>query len=203
MITMDIKALEHRQRVKAKKPKFLRQDAHKRAKFRPASWRKPKGYHSKMRLGKKSYAIKVQIGYGSPASVKGLTRNGLAPVLVATATELAALNPKTQGAIIAGTLGEKRRSLLLQAAKEKNVTVLNLKTEEALARIAAAFAASKSARAEKLTEKQKKDVEKKKTVEQRAEEKPAEKEAKAEATEEEEKSKEFAAEKQKVLTKRS
>lgn len=198
---MDTKALEHRRRVKAKKPTFLRQDAHKRAKFRPASWRKPKGFHSKMRLGKKSYAVKVQVGYGSPASVKNLHRGGLVPVLVATTTELVALNPTTHGAIIAGTLGAKKRALILQQAKEKNITVLNFKTDETLKKLSDSFAARKNAHATKLTEKQKKEAEKRRTIEQRAEEtKTAEKGSEEKA---EEKAEELEAEKQKVLTKRS
>jgi len=205
---MDTRALEHRRRIKAKKPRFLRQDAHKRAKFRPASWRKPKGFHSKMRLGKKSYATRVQVGYGSPASVRGLHRSGLRPVLVATPEQLGALDPKAQGAILASTLGDRKRELLLRQAKEKRITVLNLKVDEALKGLSEAFAVRKSEHAAKLTEKQKREAEKKRSIEQRAEEKKAEeragvKEEKSAEEQAEEKAKELEAEKQKVLTKRT
>jgi large subunit ribosomal protein L32e len=206
MITMDTRALEHRRRIKAKKPRFLRQDAHKRAKFRPASWRKPKGFHSKMRLGKKSYATKVQVGYGSPASVKGLHRSGLQPILVATPEQLGLLDPKTEGAVIISALGDRKRELLLRQAKEKRIMVLNLKVDEALKELSEAFAARKTEHAVKLTEKQKREAEKKRSIEQRASEKKAEERAEAKdekSAQAEEKAKELEAEKQKVLTKRT
>lgn len=181
----DQKALKHRRALKAKKPEFLRQDAHKRAKFRPASWRKPKGLHSK--LGRRGYNKAVQVGWRSPVAVRGMSREGFEPIVISTLAELSKLDVKTQGAVISAAVGARRREELLKKAQELKVTVLNLKTEDTLKRIGAARAKRKAEVAGKREEKRKKET--KKPVEQIVEEKS-----------DEEKKDELEAEKQKVLT---
>ena len=68
--------LNIRKKIKSKKPFFFRQDAHKNLKLGD-KWRKPKGLHSKMRLGFKGYRKSVSIGYGSPKITKNLHKSGL------------------------------------------------------------------------------------------------------------------------------
>ena len=46
--------LEFRKKIKAKKPNFIRQDAHKKGEIKK-KWRRPKGLQSKMRLHKRGY----------------------------------------------------------------------------------------------------------------------------------------------------
>ena len=54
--------------MKKKKPKFIRQDAHKKGRL-AKKWRKPKGLQSKMRLCKKGYRKRISKGYKSPKEV--------------------------------------------------------------------------------------------------------------------------------------
>ena len=51
--------LELRKKIKAKKPNFVSQDTHKRKRIRPR-WRKPRGWHSKIRLHKIGYRKMVR-----------------------------------------------------------------------------------------------------------------------------------------------
>ena len=197
-------ALEHRRVRKAKKPVFHRQDSHKKAKL-SSSWRKPRGYQSKMRLGRRGYSRSISSGYGSPKQVEGSHKSGLFPVLVSTSAQLDALGAKTQGAVLTAGLGAKRREQLLEHAAKKAITVLNLDAE-ALSRIKERFAAQKKERSDKRASKAKKAE--KKTLEQKAKSEQAEAAKAAEPTDaaapepSEEKEKAFAAEKQKVLTKK-
>jgi large subunit ribosomal protein L32e len=118
--------LQHRQRIKGKKPEFLRTDGHKRMKLQ-RKWRRPAGLHNKMRLNKRGYRRSVTVGWKSPSSVRGLARNGLAIALVHNMRELSAVEPGKAGIVIASTVGQKQRIILLKEALSRNITVLNHK----------------------------------------------------------------------------
>ena len=96
---MSEKLLKARRKLKAKKPDFIRQDSHKKARL-SSSWRRAKGLQSKVRYGMKGYRRAVSVGYGSPAAVKGLSREGLLPVIVNNISELVKIK-EGQAAIIA------------------------------------------------------------------------------------------------------
>jgi large subunit ribosomal protein L32e len=119
------KLLTLRKAISKRRPEFVMQDQHKRPDL-DRRWRKPKGMHSKMRHGVWGRPASVNVGYRGPAAVRGLHHSGLAPVLINTLKELSALDVKTQGAIIAN-VGGKRKTDLLTACKQKNVTVFNVK----------------------------------------------------------------------------
>ncbi len=186
---------ERRQR-KAKKPRFLRQDARKKAEV-SQTWRKPRGLHSKMRLNKRGYPRCVSPGWGSPRAVEGLTREGLVPVRVATLAELAAIDPKRDAAVLMGTLGAKKREQLLKEAKARKILVVNVKdVDAALVRIGAARTRLAERRAARASRRENKKAAAKKTIEERVtkeELQPSEAE-KAEA---------LAEEKRRVLTKKA
>jgi large subunit ribosomal protein L32e len=197
-------ALEQRQKMKARKPHFAKQDAHKRAKLTKA-WRRPRGYQSKMRLGKRGYARAISAGWGSPRSVEGLARNGLRPVSVATLSQLEALDVKKECAVLVRTLGARRKEELLTKAKERKVIVLNAANiDTTLAKLREAKAVRSKARAERTKGKEQKA---KKTIEQKVEskaQKPEQTEKPEQAGEaaDEAQKKALEAEKQKVLTKK-
>ena len=129
------KLLEQRKKIKGKKPDFIRQDAHKRAKL-VKKWRYPRGVHSKMRHRKKGYRRVVQVGWKSPNAVRGLHKNGLLPVLVSNVKGLLGLEHETQGVVVAGSVGTKKRIEILNKAKEMKLTVLNIaNVEEYIANI--------------------------------------------------------------------
>ena len=82
--------LQARKRMKTKKPKFERQDSNRYDSFK-GKWRRPKGIHSKMRKSFRGHRYTPLVGYGSIRDVRGLTRNGLKPMLVSNVKDLARL----------------------------------------------------------------------------------------------------------------
>ena len=185
-----------RKAMKAKKPNFIRQDSHKKPRVGLA-WRKPKGLQSKMRLSKKGYRKTVNPGYGSPKLVAGLSKEGLVKVNVACVKDLEKIDNKSQGIIINSSVGNRKRLDIFKAAKEKQITVLNIKdTEKYAAKI-------ESVMMKKKENKMKKDTAKKKKA-KAAEEKKSEKleskvESKAEQPSDEDKKVAEKKEKDKIL----
>lgn len=121
--------LELRKKLKAKKPSFIRHDAHKKVRV-GLVWRKPKGRQNKMRLHMKGYAKGRSTGYGSPRAVVGLSRNGFTQNVVNTSKDLLNLDPKVDGVIIGKTVGLKKKEVLVNEATEKGFTLLNVSKEK-------------------------------------------------------------------------
>ncbi|WP_456366398.1 50S ribosomal protein L32e [Thermococcus sp.] len=115
-----------RAKIKRKKPRFLRQEWWRYPKFKNnPTWRRPKGIDSKMRLKKKGKPRSPSIGWGSPRAVRGLHPSGYEEVLVHNVKEVEAIDPSRQAARIAGTVGRRKRELIVAKAKELGVKVLN------------------------------------------------------------------------------
>ena len=89
------------------------------------SWRRPRGKHSKVRkyLGPK--LSRPLIGHKKKASDRGLHPSGYREVLVTNLSELEGLDKKTQAVRISGTLGGRKRSLILGEAGKLKLKVLN------------------------------------------------------------------------------
>jgi len=121
----DAKLMELRAAIKAKKPTFLRQDAHKRKKLRE-TWRQPRGMHSKLRRKLGGRRIHPSMGWSSPRKVRGLNREGLRDVTIYTVSALAVLNPKIHSVVV-GKVGTKNRLAILTACVEKKFAVSNIK----------------------------------------------------------------------------
>lgn len=121
--------LKLRKAMKARKPNFLRQDAHK-VKRLPQKWRRPKGLHSKMRHKFKGYRALVSKGYKSPASVRGLSAKGLEMVTVANKAQLQTLNPKKQAVILASSVGMRKRLELVELANSMGIAVMNIPNQK-------------------------------------------------------------------------
>ncbi len=183
-----------RKLIKAKKPHFVMQDAHKLKRLKDR-WTKPRGIDSKMRLNLKGYHKSVEPGYGSPKEVRGLDRSGLEPIIVSNVADLEKLNSKKQGAIINGKMGNKKRIEVLKKAKELDIKVLNIKnTDNKIAKIEQEFKARKEDKAK--TAKKKEEKKAKESKKDKKEDKLAEK------VTEEEKAAAEKKEKDKVLTKK-
>jgi len=196
----DIKSLlEYRKKLKARKPDFIRQDAHKR----PAlgrKWRRPRGIQSKMRKHLHGYRKSVSTGYSSPRAVKGMHKSGLKPTVVQTLEGIKALG-KGQGAVI-GHVGMKRKLELLRYAAEKNIAVLNVKDPKAyLAKAEEDRKKTKEEKTSKLQEKKHRQEDLKKAAKAKEAEKKEGVEALTEEGKKEDK-KEQVREAEKVLTKR-
>jgi large subunit ribosomal protein L32e len=107
-----------------KTPRFRRQELWAQATLKD-TWRKPKGRHSKMRKHERGRGRLPKPGYGSPASVKGLDKQGFSLVRVFNPAELEKLNPGKDKAVIAATVGRKKRLEILKRAEEKGIAVSN------------------------------------------------------------------------------
>jgi large subunit ribosomal protein L32e len=118
--------LRLRKVLDGRRPIFGRQAANRYYRIgRDLSWRRPRGLQSKQRRHYGYRAKIVRIGYGSPADVRGLTPSGYRPILVHHVDELSALDPKLEAAIIARTVGTRRRLGLEDAARKLGIRVLN------------------------------------------------------------------------------
>ncbi|MBI2652430.1 50S ribosomal protein L32e [Candidatus Woesearchaeota archaeon] len=143
--------LELRNKIKDKKPVFIRQDNPKRMKLN-YKWRKPKGIHSKIRHKFKGRRKMPSPGYKSPRKVKGMHSSGLKTINIFSVGDLTKIKKENEGIILSKNVGIKKKYEILKKAKELNVTVLNLNVDGQIKKIED-FISSKK-KAEKETKKQ-------------------------------------------------
>lgn len=117
-------SLRSRKAKKAGKQPFRRQEGYRHAKLKDA-WRRPRGRHSKLRKAEKPRGRIPRAGYGSPRQARGLNRLGYREVRVNTRKDMESLNPKEEMAVLAGTLGRRKRGELVTLAGEMGVRVAN------------------------------------------------------------------------------
>jgi large subunit ribosomal protein L32e len=150
-MTTEIKRLI---RVRVAKGASFKRDGYGKKRQLSDSWRKPKGQHNKQREQKKAKGAHPKPGYGSPIAVRDMHPSGFFEVLVATATELEGLDPKTQAVRISGTVGDRKRVGLQAAAIAAGLKVLNAKiVKSAIKTEKATSVAKKSATPKKETKK--------------------------------------------------
>lgn len=183
--------LELRNKLKKKKPEFVRQDAHKIKRLKK-KWRKPKGLHSKMRHGFRGYRRCVQVGWGSPAKVKGLHKSGMKMRVVHSIKDMIGIDNAKEGIIISRKLGLRKKLQVIDIAIKNKITVFNLKDPvKFIEETRKQKEDSKKKKKEEVKKKESKKVKQtKKTIEEKVET-------------EEEKAKREKKEKDKLLTKRS
>lgn len=174
-----------------RKPKFVAQGSRGKRKEVKQRWRRPKGLHSKLRLGKKGHPVKVTTGYRTPLSTRGQNKVGLLAVVVQTVTEIAHI-PEKHGIIISGSVGMKKKIEIISVAVEKNITILNIKDIDAYKKKVNDLIASRREKVADRNAKQKAIEEKTKKEEK--------KEEKSEEISDEEKKQEEKKELDKVLT---
>jgi large subunit ribosomal protein L32e len=108
------------------RPLFVREQSHRYyAVGRTGKWRTPRGLQSKQRRHYGYRPVVVRIGYRSPARVRGLTPTGFRPVIIHTREDLARLNVQTEAAILARTIGTRKRLVLEETARKLGIKVLN------------------------------------------------------------------------------
>jgi len=168
-----------RNKKKAKKPVFLRQDGHKLKKLKK-NWRRPKGRDSKMRYGFRSYRKSPSMGYSSPSVVRGLNREGLKEIIVNNINDLTKV--KENNFVVVGSgVGLKKRLEILKKIKELKFKC-NVKNIDEFIKKALENLENKKAQAKKkaeLKEKAKKEALKKQSAKKK-EDKPSEDELKEE-----------------------
>lgn len=167
------KLLSIRKEIKSRKPKFVRQEYHKRKKL-AKKWRQPKGMHSKLRQKFKGHLKHPSPGYRPPKKTRGLDKSGLKPIIVSNGDELNYVS-KDCGVIISRRVGLKKKIEILKKAKEKGIVVLNIKNiDEFLKSIGESRKSKKEKAKQREEEKRKSREEILKKAEEKKEEKPHE-----------------------------
>jgi len=156
-VSLQEKALRTRKRAKNKKPEFLRQESWRYSKL-SESWRRPRGLDNKMRRKIKGWPPTVSTGYKGPKAARGLHPSGYKEVIVHNVKEISEIDPNTQAARIAHTVGKKKRAQIITEARKNKIVILNAKEVKEPAE---EKEAKPEEAEEKPTEKQKKPVEKK------------------------------------------
>ncbi len=160
------KLLAIKKRMNKKRPHFIRQDYNFRIKVHDYYWRRPKGYHNKVRRGEAGKGKMVQAGYRSPAELRGINLKGFRPIHVETIKQLEKINPKEEMAIMSSNLGLKKKLIMIKFAESKNIKFTNIKDEKKfVADAETLMKARKEARkkaVEKKTKSEPKKAEKKK-----------------------------------------
>jgi large subunit ribosomal protein L32e len=119
------KALRLRARIKKKKPDFVRQESWRYDRLKE-NWRRPKGIDNKMRMKIKGWPPTVNVGYRGPKAARGIHPSGYEEVLVYNVEDLKKVDPKTQAIRIAHTVSKKKRMQIIQEARRRKITILNL-----------------------------------------------------------------------------
>jgi large subunit ribosomal protein L32e len=166
---------------KRKKPTFIREESKKIKKLSKMGWRKPRGWHNKMRHGFKGHRRCVRMGWGSPRAVKGLHRTGLEMIAISAINQIEKINPSTQGIIIGAGVGTKKKMEIITLALKDKITIINIRDPvKFLEGKTAEFKKKKEDQLAKREEKKKKAKEAapKKSIEQKVEKAETEEEKK-------------------------
>jgi len=117
------------QRRQEGKPKFNRQDHHKKKRV-STSWRRPRGQLSKQRRGVKGKGDTVQAGFRTPTAIRGRHPSGFEEVYVHNVDDLEGVDGDTEAVRIASTVGGRKRERIEEVADDEEIRVLNPTYEE-------------------------------------------------------------------------
>lgn len=109
---------------KGKKPTFKRTCSHKFKRL-DSNWRRPRGLQGKQRQKYVAKGALAQVGYGSPAVVKGLHPSGYADVLISNVAEIELVDPSIEAIRIASSVGAKKKAMIEAKARELGIKILN------------------------------------------------------------------------------
>lgn len=174
MTMKNTKLLELREKMRAKRPAFIRQDAHRFKKLE-RKWVRPAGLHSKIRQKIAGHGLLVAPGYRGPGDVRGLLRDGKKPVQVYSVKDVEKMDGISQCAIIGKSVGARKRLDIVAVAEKKKISIFNIKDFAAYrSRIAKGLKERQSLRGSVLkkrveTKKEEKKKEGKSTLEDKAE----------------------------------
>ena len=110
--------------LKLKRPRFVRQESWRYVRLKP-NWRRPRGKDSKMRLQIKGWPPLVKVGYRTPRAYRNLHPSGFKEVLVYRPEDLQDLDPEIHAVRIAGSVGMRKRLLIVEEAEKLGIKILN------------------------------------------------------------------------------
>jgi large subunit ribosomal protein L32e len=115
---------ESRNKLKARKPKFVRQESWRYDRV-DESWRRPRGTTSRMRRRRRGWPKSVSVGYKMPEKLRHLHPSGFREVNVSRVEDLERLDASQCVVRISHTVGERKRVAILDRARELQIRVLN------------------------------------------------------------------------------
>ena len=148
------KALAVRERVKGRKPAFVRQESWRFMRLKE-NWRHPRGVDNKVRRRIKGWPPMPGSGYQGPKASRGLHPSGYREVLVHNSAECEEVDPKTQAIRIAHSVGKRKRARIIADARKRKLIILNLKEVKEEAKEAVEEEKEKAAEEKKEPEKKK------------------------------------------------
>lgn len=113
-----------KKRMSQKRPKFRKYESW-RFKRLKNYWRKPTGIDNKMRQKRKGWPKSVKIGYRSPKKIRNLHPSRLNEIMIFNIGDLTIVDPESQIARIGGSVGGRKRALIIKEASNRGIRVLN------------------------------------------------------------------------------
>lgn len=151
-----------------RKPRFVVKASHFADRIKER-WRFPGGRHSPIRQQHRGKPPLASIGYGSPRTQRGMHPSGRYPVVVHTIADLERLDKQREVAVLARGIGKRKWTILLRAAQEKNILLLQVKdVAETLKQLGTSFAERRELRKQWIKRKESKRAEKEKIAEKKS-----------------------------------
>lgn len=122
--TENAKLLEMRAAVAGRRPRFVRPESWRFVRL-PPMWRKPKGLDNKVRKSKKGWPRRVKVGYRGPIVARNLHPSGYHEILVHNLDDLSKAVPGRDVVRIGGTVGARKRAIILNRSNELGLRVVN------------------------------------------------------------------------------
>jgi large subunit ribosomal protein L32e len=113
--------------------RFKRQESWRLKRVKPA-WRRPRGGTSRIRLEASGWPRKPNVGFRKSGSIRGLHPSGLMERLVKQERDFEGIDPKKHIIRLGHQIGEKKRLVFLERARQLKVKIANPGTVEPGAR---------------------------------------------------------------------
>lgn len=127
LMKKDLKSLlEIRAEMKRRKPHFKRHDRNKLGRLARSGWRSSvQGHDNKQRNRYAGNEKTPTPGYGSPKEVRGMHPGGLKEIMIHNTSELGGVNAKEFAVRVAGSVGNRKKIGIVEAARKLNFKILN------------------------------------------------------------------------------